>query len=331
MLTIFFLGGAKSQSLTNTGYKAYSAGWKHATIWEKLILERISGHWPPRNISAGEVLPPKFFTQDLCPTLHHRGDEFVIEDYVNARVKATHSVGSVGKVKFVSFPNNYTGIFQGAKYGIVRMSHGGEPLPGLVDPTFGLALKFLRDGVDSASVVARTENFFQKSWNFFAENFSNHRAGSAVFGSSIVRHLAQASPHTTQVGLSDMARYGENGKYIPDHLINYPYQLVLKPTGKLSFPDKYHGDLEDDLITIDAETVLWDVFAWDNPIEVGGREEHIGSLILTSPLVRSLFGDTKLFFRHQDMREDFRLRPEWEEYTSSTPGVVSKCPVIKRR
>ena len=42
------------------------------------------------------------------------------------------------------------------------------------------------------------------------------------------------------------------------------------------FPDEYHGALVDDLATIEKDTVLWDVFAWDNPEELGGREELIG-------------------------------------------------------
>merc|ERR1711874_479381 len=38
-----------------------------------------------------------------------------------------HSVGSVGKVEFVSSSQKYTGLFQGASYGIVRISLAKEP------------------------------------------------------------------------------------------------------------------------------------------------------------------------------------------------------------
>ena len=41
----------------------------------------------------------------------------------------------------------------------------------------------------------------------------------------------------------------------------------------------------------------------------------LGDLVLRSPLVTSVWGDAHLFFRHQDMREDFVRRPEWEQYT----------------
>merc|ERR1711936_907268 len=137
---------------------------------------------------------------------------------------------------------------------------------------------------------------------------------------STVAFTAQASPNTGQVGLSDMARYGEDGKYIPDNLVSYPYKLVFKPTGKIAFRDEYHGELQDDLKSIEEDTTLWEVHAWGDPAE-------LGDIVLTSPLVRSLYGDTKLFFRHQDMRDDFKLRPEWEEFTSKSTDALSQLGI----
>ena len=81
-------------------------------------------------------------------------------------------------------------------------------------------------------------------------------------------------------------------------------------------------------------STLWKVSAWNAPPELGGQEELIGKntrrvydypfltnyhyagdIILKSPLVTSLWGDAHLFFRHQDMRDDFILHPEWDQYT----------------
>jgi len=317
MGTLAVLGGIWSQRLINTGYKSYSAVWKHGTIWEKLIFERVSSTWTHRNLTGGDITPPAFFSLDVCPALNSAGDEFSSQ----TRPKTAHAVGSVGKVKFVARPNNYTGIFQGAKYGIIRLGHTLEPAPGIIDPVFGLALKFLRNSVDSANVVASYKYFNQKSWNLFAENLTNHYEGFGSLKPKLLRHISKASPHPSHVGLSDMARYGEDGKYISNSLLNFPYKLVFKPTGKISFPDEYHGELEDDLDTIEEGTLLWEVYAWDNPAELGGTECLIGSIVLTSPLVRSLYGDTKLFFRHQDMRDDLMLRPEWKEFTVA-PGTL---------
>jgi len=330
VLTLSLIGGYESQRLLNTGYKNYCAVLKHAIIWHEVLLDSYSGSWPDDNrnlteMMMGDPTPPEFFSLDLCPTFDAPGDELP-----SNRTKISHAVGSVGKVKFIARPNNYTGVFQGAKYGIIRIGLAGKPAPEIHGPSFGFGLKFLRDGVDSASVVARYNNVTQKSWNLFAENLSNHYIGRGSLDISTVMFVAQASPHTGQVGLSDMARYGDNGKYIPDNLINYPYKLVFKPTGKISFPDEYHGALEDDLETIEAGTVLWEVHAWDDPAELGGVEEHIGDILLTSPLVRSLYGDTKLFFRHQDMRDDFKLRPQWEKFTPASGTLLGVQPKCKR-
>lgn len=56
---------------------------------------------------------------------------------------------------------------------------------------------------------------------------------------------------------------------------------------------------------------LFDVFAQDKPEELGGEEIQIGEIILTSKLVTSTWGDTKLFFRHVRFEEDLAVHPEW--------------------
>jgi len=333
-LTLFMLEVAFCQRLSSSGYIAYPAVLKQATIWHNVLFNQTSGPWPAKNTLTEGGYPVKGL--DPCPSLEFPGDELPV-----GRVKAVHTVGSVGKVKFVPiarrqdpyYPHTgqkgpYTGIFQGASFGIVRISTYNEPAPNCEtceDPTFGMGLKFLRDGVESASLMAASSEG-QKSWNAFKNSWSNH-IPALNNDKSILTFSSGASPHSLQVGLSDWARYGENGRPIADTEINYPYKLVFRPTGEIVFPDEYHGALVDDLATIEKDTVLWDVFAWDNPEELGGREELIGSLILTSPLVPSLWGDTKLFFRHQDMRDDFILRPEWEEFTIKSTDVLSQLGI----
>jgi hypothetical protein len=89
------------------------------------------------------------------------------------RVKYIHSVGVVGKVKFESSGKHpFTGVWEGAQHGLVRLSSATEPSSSL---TPGLALKFLRDGVDSADLVAMYGiNGTPGDWNFFEKDFSNH-------------------------------------------------------------------------------------------------------------------------------------------------------------
>ena len=47
------------------------------------------------------------------------------------RIKYIHSVGAVGKVKFVpsETPGNFTGIFKGADHGLIRLSSAAKPDP----------------------------------------------------------------------------------------------------------------------------------------------------------------------------------------------------------
>ena len=96
---------------------------------------------------------------------------------------------------------------------------------------------------------------------------------------------------------------------------NFPYRLRFHPTGEIAFPDSFHEPFTGDLVTIPKGTKLYEIFALDMPEEMGGSEKMIGELFLTSKLVTSEWGDTRLFFRHQDMAEDLRLRPEWSKHT----------------
>lgn len=57
--------------------------------------------------------------------------------------------------------------------------------------------------------------------------------------------------------------------------------------------------------------------------EPGSPKVHIGDMILTSDFVKSEFGDRYLFFKHQDMREDIKIKPEWEGHLEVSS---SKCP-----
>lgn len=91
------------------------------------------------------------------PTLEWVGDTF--ESSLLTRNKYIHSVGNVAKVSFVPTSNDegYTGIFEGAEHGYIRMSCAAEPntdKPASGNFIPGMGLKFLRDGIHSANLVA---------------------------------------------------------------------------------------------------------------------------------------------------------------------------------
>ena len=68
----------------------------------------------------------------------------------------------------------YTGMFSGSSRGWVRLALASEPSPHQLLTRPGLGLKLLRDGRDSANLVAMFSVDGQQSWNFFKNNFTTH-------------------------------------------------------------------------------------------------------------------------------------------------------------
>jgi hypothetical protein len=81
-----------------------------------------------------------------------------------------HPVGVVGRVAFEAIGSTrYTGVFKGSENGIIRLSSAfKQPL------TAGMALKFMRDGVASANLLAMHSMDGTTDWNFFSNDLSTH-------------------------------------------------------------------------------------------------------------------------------------------------------------
>jgi hypothetical protein len=90
------------------------------------------------------------------------------------RKKLIHSVGVVGKVKFIANQYQYDGLFNGADKGLIRFSSAVKPVENGQPIAPGMGLKFLRDGVDSANLVAMYSVDGQPdNWNVFAYDWHN--------------------------------------------------------------------------------------------------------------------------------------------------------------
>ena len=77
-------------------------------------------------------------------------------------------------------------------------------------------------------------------------------------------------------------------------------------------PDNtYDVSFEDYLQTIPAGSTLFNVYAWDQPEELGGTESLVAEFVTDSLLLTSYWGDEHMFFRHQLMDADLKYRPEW--------------------
>jgi len=309
-------------------YIAKTAAEKSDIIWANLMEDTTPGDWP------GLLELPGLFTESMCPTLRAPGDELPFEEGIitdGTRYKLIHSVGTVGQVEWKDLGgHSYTGIFQGATKGYARLSQAKEPAPPKPGTAPGMGLKFLRDGMDSANLVAMYSVNGQDSWNFFLNDFTTHIAPAGLDLVPLALKFSEATDYVQYVGLSDMAAFGEDGT--PAETTLMPFMLRFKPSGEVSFPDEYVNDWIADLMSVPVGTTLYNIWALDKPVELGGVETHIGDLVLTSVMSSSVWGDKHLFFRHQDMHEDVDMFPEWEDYLDKfgLPGdAAGKCPVAR--
>lgn len=160
-----------------------------------------------------------------------------------------------------------------------------------------MALKFFRDGIDSASLVAMYSVDGQDTWNIFANDWSNHipKAGPSLL--PIALKFATVSEYIQAVGLSNFAMFENDGTPVAEPV--FPFSLRFEPTGNVEFSDEYSGTyFTDQLMTIEEGTHLWKVYGMDAPEQLGGQEFYIGDLVTSSPTTTSKFGDKELFFRH---------------------------------
>lgn len=178
--------------------------------------------------------------ESMQPSFESPGDEMPCGT-LGCRSKGIHCVGVVAKVKFVPNPDNhlYTGIFKGADHGIVRLSVAKPTVPILKESAPGMGLKFLRDGVDSANLVAMYSVDGQPSYNYFEHDWSNHIPDlTSKYLIPLAEKFTTATKYIQTIGLSDMATYSQNGqKETP----RFPFKLRFEPTAGTDFPDdEYH-------------------------------------------------------------------------------------------
>eukprot|EP00092_Neocalanus_flemingeri_P009099 GFUD01009797.1.p1 GENE.GFUD01009797.1~~GFUD01009797.1.p1 ORF type:complete len:342 (+),score=108.83 GFUD01009797.1:89-1114(+) len=312
------------QEVSSDEYLTLSAAEKNEIIFANMIEDTTSADW----FSLLEM--PGLFFESMCPTLRAPGDEMPYEEGLfggGTRNKYIHTVGTVGQVEWRDLgEHSYTGIFEGAGQGIVRFSLAKEPSSSSRATAPGMGLKFLRDGMDSANLVAMYSVDGQDSWNFFLNDFTNHIGPGGLELVPLEIKFSEATNYISEVALRDWAQNGEDGSQVAAP--EFPFMLRFKPTGEFMFSDDYVRPFTEDLTSIPQGSTLYEVWAMDQPTELGGTEKHIADLVLVSEMMTSMWGDKHLAFRHQDMAEDVEIRPEWEEYLDKF-GIEgpSGCPM----
>ena len=226
--------------------------------------------------------------------------------------KPLHAHGVMAKVKFAAVPGNpYTGLFQGADSGLLRLSLTGDPADRGFAP--GLAWKAFVDGKPSENVSALyTLSGQGTNYNYFANELSQYVVPEAneSLGTTILFSAVSAKP--TLLKLNDMSEVSQKGVAVATP--KAPTQIYFVPRAELKnrFSSAAH-DFRTDLLTLTAGTTLYDVYATSMEIKTSiipsisrtyasqrrSSATKIGEMQLTSPMIASTFGDSGVFFKHQ--------------------------------
>lgn len=301
----------ESMDFSSPYYQALGAKNKLNKLWLKISENKTPYGW------YSQILLPSLFLQDVTKSFTETSDTFITQ-----RRKLIHSVGMVAKVALVpegQIKTAYSGIFKGAKNGLIRLSVAKEPdyskksaEGALGNFTPGFGIKFLRSKTASANLIAMFSVDGQSSWNFFKNDFSHNVPDAKDLQLKMLSlKFATAQEETGVIGLKPLAQFDEEGKEETE--IKFPFKLVFKPAENLrnKFSDEYTLTFTDQLKQVEVGKTLYEVFAMEKP---GDELVRIANIVLKSPLFCSEFGDKHLYFQHNYLEYDYKMHPEWKEH-----------------
>jgi hypothetical protein len=287
-------------------------------LWAEVTGDTTQGSFP------GSIELGGLFLESMDTSFDAAADDMPYQgpfDLIR-RKKLIHSVGTIAQAKWVSVGSHpYTGVFKGVDNLLIRFS-SAKPVEANENMTPGISLKFLRDGVKSANLMAMYSLSGQKSMNFFAHDLTNHvpnLGGSIPFAlKALQKAFEKASKWPTMLAMSDMAAYDQQGNKVAQP--EFPWRLVFSPNPSVTamFPETGNGDYVKDTETLAAGTTLYDVYAEHDADENNLHYEKskpvkIGQIVLTTAPTSTSFGDNLLFFQHQRIDDDFAIHPDWVE------------------
>lgn len=226
--------------------------------------------------------------------------------------KPIHPQAVMGRVQFnATSGHGFTGLFEGADHGLVRLSVTGDPAERGFAP--GMALKLFVDGQPSRNVSALyTLSGQGNNHNFFANELSNYVSPEVndSLGSTILFSLVTTKP--TRLMVNDFSEVKQNGQAVDYPRAPTQVYFVPNPDLKASLPNEPH-DFRQSLMTLTEGTKLYDVYATDAYIRTSifpsrnrrlaeerrNSARKVGELVLTSDMIASQFGDSGVFFKHE--------------------------------
>jgi len=292
---------------TNNTFESQSAAQKMEYFWKRITAD------PQRAKEYGNPVSV------ITSSVHTTFDNFGFNDELPAgRTKVIHSIGSICKFEWkITSASPYTGLFApGKRSGLIRMGSAASYDKGL---TPGVGVKFPRTNKPSGNYVGLHSTALAQSWNFFASNLSNHLPPSEGIAGVLAKKFEQASQCAAQVGISDMARYAQDGT---EHAKpKQPFKLVMVPSAAVqqSTTAKTVDQNMAEFAAIPVGSVLYTVYACGagngaaelNPTATCAQPLKLGDYVTTSKCTTSKYGDEKLHFRHQRIDEDWQLNPEF--------------------
>lgn len=159
------------------------------------------------------------------------------------RLKKTHPVGLSSKIEWIPHPDQpYTGIYRGAKEGIMRISDTTKTVPHKAKTAPGFGIKFPRDGMYSANILAMFSfdgqtsfNFFKNRWVTILREFNNQCARE-----TIGKQLATVTDHLGATSVMDVADYDQYGN--KEEHPHWPFQIEFEPYDVYGWTDEYQND-----------------------------------------------------------------------------------------
>lgn len=191
------------------------------------------------------------------------------------------------------------------------------------------ALKIFRAQAASGNILFAGSKVGQRDQDYFAHSQCTQVTEQMPRGiKPFIRKFWNYSDYPFSLGLSDLCWHSVEGKEVEPEDLNFPYCLVLHPIHRLTQHELEVDSFDrflDDVLSIPANTHLFDVFACPDPRSVPdpSKLQRIGRIMSTCDMMPSSHQDG-LFFKHQRKEEDFVLKPDWKEQVTSIECHVGK-------
>jgi len=212
-----------------------SAYCKQEAIWSNVIKDRTS-----QKFFVGPEFKA-FFEQNMNLSFDSVTDTMPV-----GRIKRTHPVGATTKIEFIAANDTpYTGMFRGAKHGIMRISEFSETAPETPKTAPGHGVKLLRDGMASANWFAMFAFEGQDSFNFFKNRWTNilREMDNDCSRETIGKHLAEVTDFTGAMSVMEVAQFDQYGN--EEEYPNWPFQIDVEPFDVYGWTDEYQNDVQD--------------------------------------------------------------------------------------